>query len=193
MQNNRPAMDRFLASVERRAFRMAQIANGNTEDALDIVQETMLGLVQRYSQRPEGEWKPLFFRILQSKISDWHRRKKVRNRWLLWLDTRKDPGEERLEPHILDRLRQARRTALDEAATKSVSQRHQWWLGFRAAAFATAAVAIVVTVLYFRLPSQTGLLTNLEDVEILASSDHLDLYAELDFYAWLAAEENDAG
>ena len=81
MQSNRLAMDRFLASTERRAFRMAQIATGNTEDALDIVQETMLGLVQRYSERPESEWKPLFFRILQSRISDWHRRKKVRNRW----------------------------------------------------------------------------------------------------------------
>ena len=104
-----------------------------------------------------------------------------------------DEGEERLEPHILARLRQTRRAALDEATTKRINERHHWRLGLRGAGFATAVVAMVVTVLYFKTPSRTGLLKNLEDVEILASSDHLDFYAELDFYAWLADEENDAG
>lgn len=73
-------MDEFLRDIERRALRMAEFSTGNRDDGLEIVQEAMLGLVKRYSSRPANEWKPLFYRILQSRINDWHRRQKVRNR-----------------------------------------------------------------------------------------------------------------
>ena len=85
MLDNDPAMQRFLASVERRAFRMAEIATGSTEDALDIVQDAMFGLVRRYASKPASEWGALFFRILESRIRDWYRRTRVRNRWRAWL------------------------------------------------------------------------------------------------------------
>ncbi len=78
-------MDRFLAGMERRAYRMAWIATSNREDALDIVQDAMLRLVKGYADRPEAEWGPLFQRIVQSTIHDWHRRSRVRNRWRQWL------------------------------------------------------------------------------------------------------------
>ena len=78
-------MERFFISIERRAFRMAQLATGNTDDALDIVQDAMLALVNRYSHKPESEWKPLFYRILGNRIRDWYRRQKVRRRWQVWL------------------------------------------------------------------------------------------------------------
>ncbi len=90
------AMDRFLAVVERRAYRMAWIATSNREDALDIVQDAMLRLVKRYAGRPEAEWGPLFQRIVQSSIRDWYRRRQVRNRWRQWLGFRKGPADDEM-------------------------------------------------------------------------------------------------
>ncbi len=81
MRMERPAMDDFLASVERQAFRMAEFATRNADEALDIVQDAMIRLVKNYSTKPEAEWQPLFFQILQNCIRDWHRKKKVRDRW----------------------------------------------------------------------------------------------------------------
>ncbi len=90
-------MDRFLRGVERRAYRMAQIATGNREDALEIVQDAMLKLVQRYASRREHEWGPLFHRILQSRIQDWYRRTRVRQRWLGWLGGREEEDEDPIQ------------------------------------------------------------------------------------------------
>lgn len=72
-------MESFLKSVERRAFRMAHIATRNPDDALDILQDAMLGFVRAYSDKPREQWKPLFYRTVQNKIRDWHRRSKVRS------------------------------------------------------------------------------------------------------------------
>lgn len=73
-------LDRFLAGVERRAFRIAQMGVRDRDDALDIVQGAMLRLARNYGQRPSEEWKPLFFRILYNGIRDFQRRRTVRSR-----------------------------------------------------------------------------------------------------------------
>lgn len=78
------ALDVFLQEVEKRAFRMAQIAMRNPDDALDIVQEAMLQLVRAYGSRPADEWRPLFYRILQNRIHDWQRRRRTRGRVIAW-------------------------------------------------------------------------------------------------------------
>jgi len=79
------ALERFLGEIERRAFRIAQIAVRQDEDALDIVQDAMLQLARSYGRRPAEEWRPLFFRILQNRIRDCLRRRKVRAKLLSWL------------------------------------------------------------------------------------------------------------
>jgi len=71
------ALNHFLGSIEVKAFRIAQLAVGHREDALEIVQDAMLKLVQRYADRPQDEWQPLFFRILNNRITDHYRKTAV--------------------------------------------------------------------------------------------------------------------
>ena len=78
------ALDRFLADVERRALRIAEISVRDRDDALDIVQDAMIQLARRYAGRPAEEWKALFYRILRNRIYDWQRRRKVRGRVIAW-------------------------------------------------------------------------------------------------------------
>lgn len=86
-------MEVFLRRVERRAFRMAELAVGNPDDALDIVQEAMLAFVGRYRGRPAQEREPLFWRVLRNKITDWRRRNAVRNRFRVWLGRGDEQGQ----------------------------------------------------------------------------------------------------
>jgi len=74
------SIDLFLRSIERRAFHMAKMATGSRDDALDIVQDAMFKLVEKYSANHNSEWRPLFYRILNSKITDYYRRNAVKNR-----------------------------------------------------------------------------------------------------------------
>jgi len=78
------SLDAFLASVERRAFRMAEVATRDRDEALDIVQDAMLQLSRRYAARPAQEWPALFYRIVENRIRDWQRRQTVKNRLFFW-------------------------------------------------------------------------------------------------------------
>ncbi|WP_043315532.1 RNA polymerase sigma factor [Microbulbifer sp. HZ11] len=97
-------MDQFLASVEKRAYSMAAMAVGNREDALDIVQDAMFALVRRYSHKQREQWRPLFFTILNNRITDWHRRHKMVSRWQLLREkfAGDDGDEDGFDPGILE-------------------------------------------------------------------------------------------
>lgn len=74
-------MDRFLAGVEKRAYRVALAQLGDRDDALDAVQDAMFKLVRKYAARPQAQWAPLFWTILRSRITDQQRRRSFRNRF----------------------------------------------------------------------------------------------------------------
>lgn len=69
----------FLKSVEKRAFKRAVYAVRDEDAALDIVQDSMIRLAQKYADRPAPELPLVFQRILSNATMDWFRRQKVRN------------------------------------------------------------------------------------------------------------------
>ena len=87
-------MSDFLASVERRAFKQAVYAVHEDESALDIVQDAMLRLADKYNDRPAAELPLLFQRILQNAIRDHFRRSKVRSTWTTLLSSMGLGGED---------------------------------------------------------------------------------------------------
>lgn len=89
----------FLAEVERRAFKQALFAVRDEQVALDIVQDAMLRLSEKYSGRPGTELPLLFQRILQNAVRDYYRRQKVRSLWTTPLSALFGPdSEEEFDP-----------------------------------------------------------------------------------------------
>ncbi len=74
-------LEAFLASIDTRAFRFAEIGLRSRDDALDAVQDAMIKMLG-YRERPAGEWTPLFWSILRNRIIDVQRRGLFRFRWL---------------------------------------------------------------------------------------------------------------
>jgi len=84
---SRGELEAFLKGVERRAFKQAVFAVRDDEAALDIVQDAMLRLSEKYGHRPAAELPLLFHRILQNAVRDWFRRQKVRSLWTTLLSS----------------------------------------------------------------------------------------------------------
>ncbi len=97
----RTELSDFLAGVERRAYKQALFAVRDDEAALDIVQDAMMRLAEKYGGKPAEELPLLFQRILQNAIRDYYRRRKVRSLWTTLLSSlggkREDDDSDPLE------------------------------------------------------------------------------------------------
>ena len=89
------SLDQFLMGVQNRAFLTAKLATRSHDEALDLVQDSMFRLAQKYANESPEAWPGLFQTILQNTIKDWYRRQKVR-RILYWWQ-QYDKTEEELE------------------------------------------------------------------------------------------------
>lgn len=69
----------FLRSADKRAFKRTAYLVRDEDGALDIVQDAMIKLAEKYFDRPAAELPLLFQRILSNATMDWFRRRKVRN------------------------------------------------------------------------------------------------------------------
>lgn len=98
------ALERFLAGIERRALRIAQLALRDHAEAEDVVQDAMIRLVRNYAGNPPEQWRPLFYRILHNRITDSQRRQTVRRAVMAWWpggaaqDEAPDPIESAVDP-----------------------------------------------------------------------------------------------
>ncbi len=90
-------IDAFLAGAERRAFKHALFAVQDHHSALDIVQNAMMKLVERYGDKPAEELPLLFQRILQNAIHDHFRRSRVRDFWVRLVSPLRDKDEDNSE------------------------------------------------------------------------------------------------
>ena len=126
---SRQELSEFLTQVERRAFRQIAYAVRDDQVALDIVQDAMMKLVEKYSARPAGEFPMLFQRILQNTTRDYWRRQKVRNMWTSLLSSFSvtgDDGEdsdplEVISPENQDNTNQPQ-AALEQRQTMAIIQ-----------------------------------------------------------------------
>ena len=115
---SRGELETFLKDVERRAFKQAVFAVRDEEAALDIVQDAMLRLAEKYGHRPAAELPLLFHRIVQNAIRDWFRRQKVRSLWTTLLSSLA-PGRDDDEQDPLETL------AADDESNRAASPADQ--------------------------------------------------------------------
>lgn len=111
---SRSELSAFLEGVERRAFKQAVFAVREQEAALDIVQDAMLRLAEKYGDRPAAELPLLFHRIMQNAIRDWFRRQKVRTLWTTLLSSL-SPGREDDDQDPLETLEAAGGSNVEES------------------------------------------------------------------------------
>jgi RNA polymerase sigma-70 factor (ECF subfamily) len=107
--------------VEKRAFKQAMFAVRDQDAALDIVQDAMLRLAEKYGHLPAGELPALFHRIVQNAIRDWFRRQKVRSLWTTLLSSL-GPGREDDDQDPLETLQAAGGSETDEGPTARLEQ-----------------------------------------------------------------------
>ena len=111
----------FLKSVEKRAFKRAAYAVRNDDAALDIVQEAMIRLSEKYADRPAAELPLVFQRILSNATMDHFRREKVRNSVVQNLSMF-DKGDQEGEFDLLETLHALEDTMGTESAADAVSR-----------------------------------------------------------------------
>jgi len=111
----------FLKSVEKRAFKRTVYAVRDDEAALDIVQDSMIRLAEKYAERPAAEWPMLFQRIMTNATMDWFRRQKVRNAVLQNLSDF-EGGDDDDDFDLLESLQSVEGALGSESAAESVSR-----------------------------------------------------------------------
>ena len=102
-----------------------------------------------------------------------------------------DDSVDNLDAQTLSRLTQARHAALEQVKSKPYLHKRPFWLSM--AGLAATAAVVLLAIFLTRDPSVPQYYSAIEDVEILVASENPEFFSELEFYAWLAEEMDDAG
>jgi RNA polymerase sigma-70 factor (ECF subfamily) len=111
----------FLKSVEKRAFKRTAYTVRDDDAALDIVQDAMIRLAEKYADRPPAELPLVFQRILSNATMDWFRRQKVRNAVMRNLSEFESPDDDG-DFDLLETLATVDGSLGAESAAESVSR-----------------------------------------------------------------------
>lgn len=111
----------FLKSVEKRAFKRTVFTVRDDDAALDIVQDAMMRLAEKYADRPAAELPLVFQRILSNATMDWFRRRKVRQNVVQNLSDF-DGGDDDGDFDLLEMLNTVDGAMGSESAADSVSR-----------------------------------------------------------------------
>jgi len=114
-------LSNFLKGVEKRAFKRTAFAVRDDDSALDIVQDAMIRLSERYADRPPEELPLIFQRILSNATMDWFRRQKVRNALVSNMSDFETPGDD-ADFDLLESMESAEGSLGAESAADSVSR-----------------------------------------------------------------------
>lgn len=71
--DNTAQLNQFFIAHEKKAYAIAFMSLKNQEDALDVVQDVMIKFVQKYSNKEESCWQALFYRMINNRVTDFHR------------------------------------------------------------------------------------------------------------------------
>ena len=112
----------FLRSAEKRAFKRTVYAVRDDDAALDIVQDAMIRLAEKYADRPPAELPLLFQRILSNATMDWFRRLRVRNAVMQNLSDFESSSEDGGDFDLLESLESAQGLLGAESAADLVSR-----------------------------------------------------------------------
>jgi len=94
-------LDEFLGDCQKQAYSIAYISIKNKSDSLDVIQNTMIAFVKYYQSKPQDQWRPLFYKVLQNKINDHFRSNK---RWFnVFVQTKEEDSEEAMMEFQNDR------------------------------------------------------------------------------------------
>jgi RNA polymerase sigma-70 factor, ECF subfamily len=94
----------FLAKAETKAFKRTAYLTKDDEAALDIVQDSMFKLIEKYSNKPVAELPFLFQKILSNMTMDWFRKRKTEQNVILSSDFFSDSDEDNDSIDILENI-----------------------------------------------------------------------------------------
>lgn len=99
-----------------------------------------------------------------------------------------DAGVDALDNRTTARLRAARLKAVESARGRRGWFRLPRWVAV--GGFATAAAAILAVGVWLSDAPRESAVATADDLEIVAAQDQMQLYEDLEFYRWLATQEN---
>lgn len=85
-----------------------------------------------------------------------------------------------LDANTLSKIRQIRAQAIEKADTKK--QNH--WQGILVGGLATTCVMVLAVMMLLNSPTSIEPVP-VDDLELISSSDNLELFEDLEFYEWL--------